>query len=221
MVSVRLVGAIVAMAAILGFAGSSHAAPPSTSGFPKLQRDGTISMAGRSLRCGSMRIVLDRALPSEGAAAPGVLIINPRLINRMPNVVRLFVFHHECGHHNIGASELRADSWAVERGVSEGWLNDDGLRQVCRSFGNMPATPTHPSGRRRCRNLDQSFARAVAKLPKQRPADETGATTAANTPASNPPTLVSGPRLIGTGTTETGDGKTTASRNRPPVRTVR
>jgi len=61
MVSVRLVGAVVAMAAILGFAGSSYAAPPSTSGFPKLQRDGTISMAGRSLRCGSMRIVLDGA----------------------------------------------------------------------------------------------------------------------------------------------------------------
>jgi len=144
--SVRLLGGVVALAAIIGFAAGSQAAPPSTSGIPKLQRDGSINIAGRNLRCGKTRNVLDVSLPSEGAAAPGVLIINPRLINRMPEIVRLFVFHHECGHHNIGASELRADTWAVERGVAEGWLDKEGLKQVCRSFGNMPATPTHPSG---------------------------------------------------------------------------
>lgn len=222
MFSVRLVGALVVTAAILGSTAASHAAPLSTSGFPKLQRDGTISMSGRNLRCGKARNVLDANLPSEGAAAPGVLIINPRLINRMPGVVRLFVFHHECGHHNIGASELRADSWAVERGVSEGWLDREGLKQVCRSFGNMPATPTHPSGRSRCRNLDRSFARAVAKLQKQKPADDAGAAAAANNSTGNPPTLVSGPRLIGSGAAGSGNGKATVSRsNRPPVRSVR
>ena len=96
-------------------------------------------MSGRNLRCGNNRNVLDRRLPSEGAAAPGVLVINPRLINRMPEKVRLFVFHHECGHHHIGASELRADSWAVDRGVREGWLDANGLTALHREAlaGNL------------------------------------------------------------------------------------
>src|SRR5690606_12862853 len=131
--SVRLLGLAAAIAALLGFMSAAQAAPAS-SGFPKIQRGGTMSIAGRNLRCGSTRNVLDRRLPSEGAAAPAVLIINPRLINRMPPVLRIFVYYHECGHHRIGASEIRADCWAVNKGVSEGWLNRDGLRQVCRSF---------------------------------------------------------------------------------------
>lgn len=165
MKSVRLLGVLVTVAAFLGFSDISNAAPPGA--IPKVQRDGSISMSGRNLRCGNARNVLDGRLPSEGAAAPGVLIINPRLINRMPAKVRLFVFYHECGHHHVGGSELRADSWAVERGVREGWLDANALRQVCRSFGNMPATPTHPSGQARCRNLERTFARAMARKPGQ------------------------------------------------------
>lgn len=163
-------------------------------------------MAGRSLRCGSARNVLDRRLPSEGAASPGVLIINPRLITRMPQTVRLFVFYHECGHHHVGGSELRADSWAVTRGVAEGWLDRAGLRQVCRSFGNMPATPTHPSARSRCRNLDRTFARAMAAkapLPQRKPVDQ--AKTAAGATA---PALLSGPKLMGTGNARAARGRT-------------
>jgi hypothetical protein len=70
-----------------------------------LQRDGAVAMAGRSLRCGSVRNVLDSRLPNLGVAAPGVLIINPRLLRHESDTVRLFVFHHECGHHHVGASE--------------------------------------------------------------------------------------------------------------------
>lgn len=196
--SVRLLGLATAVAALFSFVSVGDAAPAS-SGVPKLQRDGSITMAGRSLRCGGARNVLDGRLPSEGAAAPGVLIINPRLINRMPQTVRLFVFYHECGHHHVGGSELRADSWAVMRGVAEGWLDRAGLRQVCRSFGNMPATPTHPSARSRCRNLDRTFARALgakAPLPQRKPIDRAKAAADASAPA-----LQSGPKLMGIGST--------------------
>jgi len=214
MKSMRLLGVLVTIAAFLGLAGGSSAAPPGA--FPKMQRDGTISMSGRNLRCGNARNVLDRRLPSEGAAAPGVLIINPRLINRMPEKVRLFVFYHECGHHRVGASELRADSWAVERGVAEGWLDANGLKQVCRSFGNMPATPTHPSGRARCRNLDRTFARAVAKLQKSKP--ELVQPAAAKAPAEDAAKLKSGPNLVGTGSTKSQPKKTTSRRSSSSVR---
>ena len=113
---------------------------------------GAIELAGRTVRCANVEVVMDRRLPSEGAAAPGVLILNPGMLNEQPATVRLFVFHHECGHHHVGDSELKADCWAVERGVRDGWLNQRGLKEVCDSFEDAPETSSHPSGRRRCRN---------------------------------------------------------------------
>ena len=130
---------------------------------PAARWDRTI--AGRVLRCGSVRNVLDPRLPNLGVAAPGVLVLDPGLLSRHSETVRLFVFHHECGHHHVGASELKADCWAVSEGVKQGWLDRGGLAEACRSFGNAPATSTHPSGARRCANLDRCFAAAIAAHP--------------------------------------------------------
>jgi hypothetical protein len=132
------------------------------------QKDGTLLIAGRTLRCGPNRHVLDRGLPNLGLAAPGVLVFNPRELNHWSDTVRLFVYHHECGHHKVGASELGADCWATKQGVRDGWLTTEGLAQVCRSFGGGPATSTHPSGASRCANLNRCFATAVAALAKEK-----------------------------------------------------
>src|SRR5690242_12927660 len=90
-----------------------------------LQADGKLQIAGRTLQCGRVRNVLDARLPNLGISVPAtrLLVINPLLLARQPEAVRLFVFHHECGHHHVGASELEADCWAVRRGVEEGWLH--------------------------------------------------------------------------------------------------
>ena len=157
------------------------------------QRDGALLIAGRSLRCGNARNVLDPYLPNLGLAAPGVVVFNPRLLNRWPASVRLFVFHHECGHHQVGASELEADCWAVKEGVRQGWLDRSGLSQVCRSFGNGPATSTHPSGARRCASLDRCFASATAAAAKQQAAAATAEAPEATPHAA--PKLISGPTL--------------------------
>ncbi len=146
--------ALVAMAIVLAGLGLGTASPFSAASAQQPASNG-IEIAGRAVRCGNVRILTDRHLPSEGAAAPGVLILNPRMLSEQPASVRLFVFHHECGHHNVGDSELKADCWAVDRGVRDGWLDAKGLDAVCRSFEDAPESDTHPSGRRRCRNLDQ------------------------------------------------------------------
>ena len=106
------------------------------------RKDGSIEIAGRAVQCGTVRAKLDPRLPGLGAAAPAMhlLILNPRGLQRQPDNVRLFVYHHECGHHNVGTSELQADCWAVNRGVRDGWLDAAGLKQVCTSFGGMPET---------------------------------------------------------------------------------
>ena len=153
-----------------------------------LRRDGALSIAGRALRCGGARNVLDPGLRNLGLAAPGVVVFNPFLLNRQPDTVRLFVFHHECGHHHVGASETGADCWAVKQGVRQGWLDRQGLVQVCRSFGNGPATPTHPSGARRCASLEQCFASASAATAKQRNTEP-----AKTSPG---PKLITGPTLV-------------------------
>lgn len=156
------------------------------------QRDGTLLIAGRSLRCGNTRNVLDSHLPNLGLAAPGVVVFNPRQLNRWPDTVRLFVFHHECGHHHVGGDELGADCWAVKQGVRQGWLDRDGLTQVCRSFGNGPATSTHPAGANRCASLNRCFSTAMAALAKEKAAGTTIEAKNADTAA---PKLLQGPVL--------------------------
>ena len=181
---------------------STGSAPLQSATPISLQRDGAVTIAGRVLRCGSVRNVLDPRLPNLGVAAPGVLVLNPGLLNRQSEIVRLFVFHHECGHHHVGGSELRADCWAVNAGVKAGWLDRPGLDQACRSFGDAPPTPTHPSGARRCANLDRCFAAASATHGKSQQARQqsTTATLVTASVTRETPRLVSGPTLVRNGT---------------------
>jgi hypothetical protein len=135
-----------------------------------LRRNGELLIGDRALRCGRLRNVLDPELPSLGSASPGVVVLNPYLLNRQPNAVRLFVFHHECGHHYVGASELGADCWAVDQGVRQGWLDQQAIEQVCQDFGNYPASANHPAGARRCANVRRCFANATAAGAPQKSA---------------------------------------------------
>jgi hypothetical protein len=191
----RFLQAAMCLAVVL--VAASLCGEPARSASPvTLQRDGTIGIAGRSLRCGGIRAVLDRRLPNLGVAMPGILVMNPGLLDRQSTTVQFFVFHHECGHHHVGGSELKADCWAVTQGVRDGWLDRTGLSQVCRSFGDAPPTPTHPSGKRRCANLEQCFAAASTAIAQGKPE----ATPAAGRAAVNAtPRLTAGPTLVRTG----------------------
>lgn len=176
-----------------------------------VQRDGALQIAGRNLKCGSVRNVVDRRLPNLGMAGPGVLSINPLLLDRQPQTVRLFVYHHECGHHHVGASELAADCWAVNRGMRDGWLDKSAMAQICKSFGNGPETDTHPSGKRRCKSLDRCFATVAATLVKEQRAAAAATITSAKR-AEKSPTLLYGPKLVRDGTER--------ENRQPPLRSV-
>lgn len=190
----RLCGLSAALALLTGFTSLAlHAATPVA-----LQKDGAVAMAGRSLRCPNTRAILDSRLPNLGIAARGVVVFNPRLLNRHTDTVRLFVFHHECGHHHVGGSETGADCWAAKQGVRDGWLKDQGIAEVCGSFGNAPPTPTHPSGASRCASLRLCFARATAAHARKTKMLVAGTTNASQVPAT--PELLSGPTLVHDGT---------------------
>ncbi len=162
--------------------------------------DGSIEIAGRSHRCDNVRTKLSERLPNLGVAMPDarLLLLNPVMLARETEVVQVFVFHHECGHHRVGGSELDADCWAVGRGVRDGWLQRGGLKSICDSFGGAPETSTHPSAKRRCGNLDRCFAAAQTTGPRQaaplRPA------TAGADAGKGASVLLSGPFLLRNGT---------------------
>ena len=114
-----------------------------------LQRDGAVAIAGRTLRCGGVRNVLDPHLPNLGVAAPGVLVLNPGLLSRQSEIVRLFVFHHECGHHHVGGNELKADCWAVTRVSKPAGSTARGWRKLVARSATPPRprrTPPAPAG---------------------------------------------------------------------------
>lgn len=198
----------VALAAIATLAGVALVGPePQAASTISVQRNGAVEIAGRSMRCGNVRSRLDSGLQNLGISIPdrSLIVINPALLRRQPETVRLFVFTHECGHHSVGGSELGADCWAVKRGLREGWLTKEGLKQVCRSFGNAPETPTHPSASRRCSNLDRCFASEWAAIEKEKTkvaAPQPAQSTTQQAPAAAyeaAPQLISEPKLVRTG----------------------
>lgn len=122
-------------------------------------------IAGRDMVCHGAKVLEDYDIPSEGAAAStDILLINPRMMNHQPKKVRWFVFAHECSHlrRDVQDSERKADHFAVVRGVNEGWLDEEGLKQVCASFDDAPSDGVHPSGRDRCRENAQWHKEALA-----------------------------------------------------------
>jgi hypothetical protein len=134
----------------------------------------------------------------------------PRLLGRQPETVRLFVFHHECGHHHVGGNEMAADCWAVRQGVRQGWLATAGLGSVCRSFGNGPARGRYPAGAERCAALRTCFATASAALAKERSvAASAAAPTALQGAAYAPPKLLSVPALAWAGTVRAAEAEKT------------
>lgn len=118
----------------------------------------TVTIAGRSMRCGETPVYMDGEIPTEGMSVPGEgLYLNPLLLNRLPAPVRMFIFKHECAHEVTGPDELGADCLAAQSGAREGWLKAGDIAAVCRSFAG-PASETHPSGDERCAHIRQCFA---------------------------------------------------------------
>ena len=103
------------------------------------------TLGGRKVQCNNAQIIVDYTLPIEGAADDESVILNPDMLNHLPDTVRIFVFKHECGHLTVGGSELAADCFAVHQGVREQWLDRNGLDQVCASLDGEPSPiPTPP-----------------------------------------------------------------------------
>lgn len=112
---------------------------------------GSMVIDGHPVFCGTRPTVLDPNLDDYAAAFPGYIIINPRLIARVPTPVKLWIYSHECAHQFRGSDESKADCFAVQRGRRQGWLTTDGLDQVCTFIAPARGSLMHPPGPERCR----------------------------------------------------------------------
>ena len=61
-------------------------------GDTKIVQPGNLRLDGQRMTCGQRPTVLDNQLDDYGAAYPGFLILNPRLIAKVPTVVKQWIF---------------------------------------------------------------------------------------------------------------------------------
>jgi hypothetical protein len=123
----------------------------------KVMAPGGLKLDGRHMTCGQRPTVLDNQLDDFGAAYPGFLILNPKLLAKVSTPVKLWIFAHECGHQFRGPDEETADCFAVQRGRRQGWLTAEGLEEVCRFISPARGDSMHFSGSQRCEAMRRCY----------------------------------------------------------------
>lgn len=119
---------------------------------------GEFKLDGRQQWCGRRPTVVDDQLDDYGAAYPGFLIFNTRLLAKVSRPVKFWIFAHECGHQFRGPDEATADCFAVQRGRREEWLTPDGLEEICQFIAPAKGDSMHFSGSYRCEYMRQCYA---------------------------------------------------------------
>jgi hypothetical protein len=118
---------------------------------------GEFVLDGIKLYCGTRPTVIDNKLDDYGAAYPGFLIMNLKLLNRVSTPVKLWIYSHECGHQFRGPDEETADCFAVQRGRRQGWLSPGGVEEICTFIAPAKGDAMHFSGSHRCEYMRQCF----------------------------------------------------------------
>lgn len=126
-------------------------------GTTKMLQPGEFVLDGRKQTCGQRPIVLDDQLDDYGAAYPGFLIMNTRLLDKVSTPVKQWIFAHECGHQFRGPDEETADCFAVQRGRRYGWLTPEGLEEVCNFISPAKGDSMHFSGSHRCEYMRKCY----------------------------------------------------------------
>lgn len=118
---------------------------------------GQLRLDGQKALCGQRPTVLDNNLDDYGAAYPGFLILNPKLLKRVSTPVKMWIYAHECGHQFRGPDEETADCFAVQRGRRQKWLTPEGLEDVCRFIAPAKGDTMHFSGSHRCETMRKCY----------------------------------------------------------------
>lgn len=122
---------------------------------------GSLKIDGIAVNCGTRPTVLNPNFDSWGGAFPGFLILNTKKIAGLSTQVKLYIYSHECGHQFIGASETKADLFAIRRGVKWGWLDAQGMEEICTFISQLKGDAVHPPGPQRCETMRAYYRQLV------------------------------------------------------------
>jgi hypothetical protein len=122
---------------------------------------GALKIDGQSVYCGKRPTVFNPNFDSWGGAFPGFLILNDKKINGLSTQVKLYIYSHECGHQFIGADETKADLFAIRRGVKWGWLDAQGVEDICTFISQLKGDSVHPPGPQRCETMRKYYRELV------------------------------------------------------------
>jgi hypothetical protein len=125
-------------------------------------------LAGRKMSCLGRPTVLNPYLTDYGAAFPLFIVLNPKKLSKEPPAVQYWLYQHECGHESIGPDESRADCFAVNQGVRDGWLSKGGLDEVCAFIAIAQPDAAHAAGPERCQAMRACYASATRGKNQQR-----------------------------------------------------
>jgi len=123
----------------------------------RIVRPGKLKLGGYAMRCGHRPTVIDNKLDDYGAAYPGFIILNQKLLGKVSTPVKLWIYSHECAHQFRGPDEETADCFAVQRGRRRKWLTQQGLDQVCKFISPATGDSMHFSGSHRCAKMRQCY----------------------------------------------------------------
>ncbi len=118
---------------------------------------GKFLLDGHPQYCGARPTVIDEKLDDYGAAYPGFLIMNPRLLDKVSTPVKQWIYGHECGHQFRGPDEETADCFSVQRGRRQGWLKPEGLDEICAFITPAKGDSMHFSGSYRCEYMRKCY----------------------------------------------------------------
>jgi len=118
---------------------------------------GELKIGGHSVTCGKRPTVMNSNFVSWGGAFPGFLILNTKKIQSLSTQGKLYVYNHECGHQFVGTSETKADLFAIRRGVKEGWLDAQGMEDICTFVSRIKGDSVHPPGPERCETMRRYY----------------------------------------------------------------
>lgn len=121
---------------------------------------GELQIDGRGMTCGSHPTVLDPNLNDFSAAYPKFTILNMRRMQRLKTPIKLWIYEVACAYQVLGYKPAMADCRAVEKGVTAGWLDEGGVREVSLFIHGSRGHEAHNAGPQRCDDLLKCFARA-------------------------------------------------------------
>lgn len=114
---------------------------------------GGLQLDGVPVTCRAFPTIVTPNIPDTAMFNGQAILLNPVVMGRMPTILKLYTYAHECGHAVGYLDESAADCWAIRLGRNQGWFPPQGFQLLIQMFSNNAGDMTHPPGPMRVQNM--------------------------------------------------------------------